>query len=268
MRRLLIPIISLAAIAVSCSDTPKEVIGQEKLAHILADIHTGESVVEQHKRQYSTDSLKRVLKQSILLSHDVTSEQLDTSLKWYGYHTDRYIELYDRVIEILEEEIDEAQSSAGTSRPNGISSTRFAIDGDSVDVWTDAKWRYFSRTAPSDIMFFALTSDQHWERGDIYELSARMTSAPGITEMNLVTEYQNGSKEYTTLHSPASGWKRLRLALDPERPATSVYGTLRYIPSGDERALADSITLVRRRVDSSAAAIRAGQKQLSNRYGR
>lgn len=265
---LRLPAIVLTAIVAACSSTPSGVIPPDKMARILADIHTAESVVEQKKAEYD-DSMKRVLRQSIFARYGYRSEQVDSSLRWYGYNTDKYVDVYDRVIHILEDEIAEAQTSAGAQRLSSSGgNNRYIIDGDSVNVWPDATWRRFSRTMPSDLSPFALNADQHWERGDYYELSSRMTSAPGSTELIITAEYQNGSKEYNRLQSTGDGWKRLRLALDPTQSAVSIYGYIRYIPAGTEQAFADSISLIRQRSNHVPAGQRDNQLHLSNKYGR
>ncbi len=257
----------MAAIA-ACSPTPRGVIPPDKMARLLADIHVAESIVEQKRAEYD-DSAKRILRQSIFARYGYKSEQVDSSLKWYGYNTDKYVDVYERVINILEDEIAEAQTSAGAQRTtSSAGANRYIVDGDSVDVWLDATWRRFSRTMPSDLTQFALNADQHWERGDLYELSSRMTAAPGSTELVISAEYQDGSKEYNRLQSTGDGWKRLQLALNPELSAVSVFGYIRYIPAGGEQALADSISLVRRRSDDVRPGQRADQLSLSNRYGR
>ena len=272
MKRLIhiVVIVAGACVLWACSSTPSGVLSKEKMAQLLADLYIAETVVDQSRGSYTTDSSKKVLKQSIFLRHNVTAEQVDTSLRWYGYNMDKYVEVHDRVIEILEKDIEEAQANAGAGRgsDNGLNATRYVVDGDSVDVWPDIHWRRMSRMSPSDIMTFALTTDQHWERGDIYDLSARMTDAPGMLEMTIVVEYQDGSKEYSTFQQGGDGWKRVSLALKPDKSASGVYGTITYAPAEKEEAFIDSISLVRTRNDSRSRSIRASQKSLSNRYGR
>ena len=68
----------------------------------MADIHTGEAVVEQNRQYYPDDSARQVFRQSIYMKHGITPEQFDSSLSWYGHHITEYMALYDRTIEILE----------------------------------------------------------------------------------------------------------------------------------------------------------------------
>lgn len=264
----LILLIAVICIGVSaCSRRPSVVLPPDKMARVIADLHIAESVVEQERRSYSNDSLKKALKQSVLMRNKVTTEQLDTSLSWYGYNLEKYIEVYDKVIVLLEEDITRAQNAAG-SKNEATSSQRFLVEGDSVDVWPDIRSRRFASTMPTDLIAFALTVDQNWEKGDIYELSARMTGASGPVELTLVSEYHDGIKDYNTTRKTGDGWHKVTLALDPERTASSIYGTLRYIAPTGEVALMDSISLVRSRKSQKSNSLRNRQQSLSNKYGR
>lgn len=266
----------MAATLAACSSTPGGVIPPERMARLMADIHTGESVVDQHSSAYRTDSAKAVLRQSICAAHGYTVAELDSSLRWYGYHTEDYVKLYDRVIVILEDEIAQAQADAGSKARGQASSSAFGfstasqgMDGDSVNVWSDVTSQRFSTISSAETMPFELKADRFWERGDIYTLSWRTTSAPGTSELTIVAEYQDGTRDYATAASTGDGWKRVRLVLDPTRAAHAVYGTLTYRPKGFEVAFADSISLLRERTDDITTHHPApGQLRQSSTYAR
>lgn len=92
MRSLPVVII-LSLILASCSKTPGYVISEDKMAEILADIHTGEAVVESNSSSFRNDSTKRALLQSICMRHGVTTQELDTSLYWYGNNLQEYMKV-------------------------------------------------------------------------------------------------------------------------------------------------------------------------------
>lgn len=123
----------IAAIAGSmfqaCDRTPDYVIGPKEMTSLLVDIHKGESVIDLNRSAYSSDSMRKVVKQSIYAKHGVTAEQVDTSLVWYGHNVEKYIEIYDGVIEQLEKDIKNADVSSGGER------LHLAVVGDSVDAW-------------------------------------------------------------------------------------------------------------------------------------
>ncbi|MCH5318595.1 MAG: DUF4296 domain-containing protein [Paramuribaculum sp.] len=258
---------TLIAMIVTACTKPRGVLSTDKMAHVLADIHIAESVTEQERNAFKSDSMKQVLKQSILMRNGVTSEQFDSSLSWYGYNLEKYIEVYDKVIEILEKDMEKVQASAG-SATEVTASQRFLVEGDSVDVWPDIRYRRFSSNLPTDMITFSLTSDQNWEKGDVYKLSARMAGSMASTELTLVTEYREGGEEYQSSVSNNDGWHHVTLALDPERTASNVYGILRYDAPQGNTALMDSISLYRIRKSPRAEELRRQQKKLSGKYGR
>ena len=72
-----------------CSSVPDGVLPPGKMASLLADMEIGESVVESDPSSWRSDSLKMVLRQSIYERHGVTSEEVDSSLAWYGAHVEK-----------------------------------------------------------------------------------------------------------------------------------------------------------------------------------
>ncbi len=51
---------ALAVLALSaCSKVPSGVIAPEEMAQLLADIHTGESVIDMNRMEFSSDSAKQ-----------------------------------------------------------------------------------------------------------------------------------------------------------------------------------------------------------------
>lgn len=258
----------LAALAVyGCSSTPRGVIGKEKMARILADLNIAEGIVESDRRSYPTDSTKVLLRQSIYARHGVTTEQVDSSFKWYGYHMDKYIEVYDLAIELVENDIQTTTANAGTNRENTVNRSIYATEGDSVDVWGGQKLRIFAANMPTDIATFHIVSDRNWEKGDIYTLKARLTGSISPLTLSITAEYPDGTRDYVSSQSSGTGWHHLDLPLNPEKKASTVYGFISASPQGRDIMIADSIALVRRRAGSSSAP-RSTVKELSSLYGR
>ena len=100
-------VVLLATLVASCSSTPDNVLSKSDMADLLVDINIGESVTEINFREYDNDSVKKVLRQSILSAHGVTSEEYDRSIEWYGHNIEKYQEVYEEVIHRLENRIAE-----------------------------------------------------------------------------------------------------------------------------------------------------------------
>ncbi len=234
----------VCALLFGCSSRPSMVLEKEKMARLLADVHKAEVVAETNTRVYN-DSLKRVLRQSVYAKHGVTQEEVDTSLSWYGYNIKRYMDVYDRSIEILEKDLEQARETAGTT--TGTSNVNVTFDGDSVDVWTAERTRRFAVTMPSNIISFNMTRDQYWEKGDAYTLRPKMVGMNGPLEVVMVVEYRDGSYDYVTRKLNGDGWQSVTLVTDSVKETRAVYGTIGYKPRKGETAFIDSIALFRSR---------------------
>lgn len=234
----------LALLGGACSSRPSVIIEKEKMARLLVDLHKAEVIAETNTRFYN-DSLKRVLRQSVYAKHGVTQEQVDTSLSWYGYHMKNYMEVYDRSIELLEKDLDDARESAGSS--TAVSNINITFDGDSVDVWTGERMRRFGVNMPSNIISFSMTRDQYWENGDAYTLRPKMVGTTGPLEVVMAVEYRDGSYDFVTRNLNGDGWQSITLVTDSLKDMRSVYGTIGYKPRKGETAFVDSISLYRTR---------------------
>ncbi len=258
-------VMALVALLAACSKTPSGVIGKEKMARIIADLSIAEAVVESDYKAFPTDSDKLALKQSIYLKNKVTPEQVDTSLRWYGRNMDILVEVYDRAIEMTEHELKSAALSAA-SMPSTKSTSIYATEGDSIDLWTSEPSRIFAPNMPTDISTFHLISDRNWQNGDIFTLSARATEPKNPVRFAITAEYQDGTREYVTSGSPSSGWHRLKIALNPDKKASMIYGYILYTPAEDEVVALDSISLVRTRISPAAEGIRRNIKSFASDY--
>jgi len=253
----------LAAVVLSgmiaCDSTPGHVIPKEEMAQLLADIHTAESVVEIDRGKYRTDSAKKALKQSVLMRHGVTQEQVDTSFDWYGHHIKEYIAVYDRTIELLDKRMEEIDATA--------EDVTLTVVGDSVDTWSGAKMRILSAGQPSQFVDFAFDADETWEPGDSYEWRMKMLNNRSPLEMALLADYDDGSTEFITSSDVQEGWRSISLHLDSTRTATRIYGYATVALSPNERVFLDSIALLRTRASRSIrVGVRSGQTMFL--YGR
>ncbi|MBQ4344317.1 MAG: DUF4296 domain-containing protein [Muribaculaceae bacterium] len=239
----ILSLVAMLSILVACNSVPDHVIPQEEMAQLLADIHIGESVVDANSREYMSDSLKKTVKQSILLKHDVTQAQLDTSFVWYGNNIEEYMKVYERVIEILNQRLEHTGGAT-------VAQSVVSIEGDSVDVWSQS--RYFSVTSksPSQYLTFTINSDTHWEKGDYYTWNVKLLNNMSPIECAMAVDYFDGSTDYTYSLVSSEGWNNIKLLSDSTKSMRRVYGYLRFNPVEGEHLYVDSISLVRRRVDS------------------
>lgn len=255
MRRLL-PISAILILLIACSKTPGYVISENKMAKILADIHTAEAVVDANSSTFRFDSARQAFKQSICMRYGVTTQELDTSLYWYGQNLEEYMKVYDKTIEILEDRIAETEKAGGksTDQPQAIS-----LDGDSVNLWQGPVSIRNSIGNASDFLTFAFNTDQNWERGDRYTVSLIPINPHSSVFITIAVTYNDGTAEYVTLNQGSEGKKSLTLVLDSAKAATTVYGSIHYSPTRNEISYLDSISVVRTRGRNDNVAARRDQ---------
>lgn len=262
MRRL--PLISFIALILlaACGKTPDYVIDSDKMAELMADIYTAEAFVEASPSNWRTDSSKQALRQAVYARHNVSSEDVDTSLYWYGHNLKEYMAVYEKSTKILESRIAEAERTGGKTTDG---KRAMSIDGDSVNVWDAPATVRVTPLNPTQFLTFTLSSDRNWERGDRYTLSLKPLFTRSNITLSLAVNYSDGITEYVTLSDNSESRKQLTLVFDSAKVATNVYGSILYTPAVDEISYLDSISLVRTRTDGHNAAGRIGQNTIKSR---
>ena len=94
--------------------------GYEKIERAeMLDIMSDLMIVEQVVRNYdvrSQDSIRDVLKESLLKVHNVTEQQLDTNLYLYQYDTESFKSFSVDLVKLLEQKRDEDYDSKNLQR--------------------------------------------------------------------------------------------------------------------------------------------------------
>lgn len=246
IRFMLLPVTILLTAA--CGNRPDGVLDKEEMAQLMADIHIGESVVETNSSSFNNDSTKRAFRQAIYARHGLTPEMADSSLRWYGYHMEKYIEVCDRTVEILEKKLEEEQERGGSAASVGIRGGALPMEGDSVDVWYETRYRPFSRRLPTELITFYFTYDANWERGDVYIFKTKLTGTVHPAQLSIGVDYSDGHSETYSTKFTGDGWHEAIFALDSLRSAREIVGSLRYSAADAETMFADSISLTRTRI--------------------
>ncbi len=259
MRRLhLLTLALMALLMAACDSTPENVLPKEQMADLMADLYVAESVTDVNRSQFykgDNDSLRKVLKQSILLKHGVSQELLDSSFMYYGRNLDKYVEVHERMVEILEDRMSHAD--AAMARAGG------SVAGDSVDTWPGAPEVVISRRSPQQVLTFALTPDDNWEKGDQYVWSFKTLNMRQPGQWILAVDYPDGITEYKNGQFQGEGLNQLQLYTDSTRMPTRIYGLLSTNPAEGEIIYLDSISLTRKRVDRFNYHLRHRQERVS-----
>lgn len=259
MRHLLeiVAAVFLIAVAHSCSSAPEGVIAPDDMVDLLVDVHMGEALTDVRYSDFNSDSARLKLRRTVLSEHGYTDEQFDTSLVWYGNHLDQYIKVYDRVIERLEEDFE----NAGNAPVD-----RSGLTGDSIDLWDEGSSYVMSRRSPSQFLNFRFDKDDNWKNGDCYTWKFKMFNSITPVDMGMFVDYTDGTTDIKTASLDEDGWKEMTVVLDSMRTPVSVYGYAHFDVRDGEEVFIDSLSLVRRRYDNPTYIRR--YEQLRFRYGK
>ncbi|MDE6269875.1 MAG: DUF4296 domain-containing protein [Muribaculaceae bacterium] len=238
MRRLpLIVSIAVLGLLAACKGVPGHVLSEEKMARLLADRHVAEAVVDNNGQHWRTDSQRIALRDAVYARYGVTQADVDTSLDWYAHNISRYMEVYDRTIEILEKRL------AGSD--SRLRAVQVSVAGDSIDVWPYSRYMALGSRSPSHNVNFSLDKDDNRERGDYY--TWRMKFANNVNDglCTMVVEYSDSIMEFVSTRLYGNGWQEISIQTDSTRTATRIYGSLMLRPGDRGPLWLDSISLVR-----------------------
>ncbi|MCM1022264.1 MAG: DUF4296 domain-containing protein [Muribaculum sp.] len=243
----------------ACDSRPDYVLDKKDMASLVVDVHKGESLIDINHNQFSTDTTRRILKQSVLDAHGVTQEQWDSSLAYYGRNVEEYIEMYDMAIEELEKQLKNANVNVQGA------DMQIQVAGDSADIWDQPKLRHFSSIQPTDIMKFNIRRDMNWDRGDVYTWSFKGVNGKSPISWTIAAEYSDGTSEYKSGTATSEGWNAIVFHTDSARTTASLRGILQLHPGVNESVYLDSIALVRTRHEKAPAGSRIGVKEFYNK---
>lgn len=254
MRKFALGAFVVAVVAfTACNRVPDEVIQPEAMAQLMADMRVADAVVSVNSREYPTRASKDALREAVLERHNVTTEQFDSSLVWYGHHIEKYQEVTDRSIEILQ--LRQAEVGA-------MASAAMSVAGDSVEVWDAARYFNMSSRTPSRFLTFHYKSDRNWQPGDIYTWRVKFIVPPSSAQWAITTTYDDGSTEVASasLYVAAPGRQEISFFTDSTRVARTISGWLRVESDGIKPIIVDSVSLTRRRLDQNVGLHRGLQR--------
>lgn len=252
MKRRLLTFVFIALLLVACNSRPDKVLSDDDMEDLLVDIFKSEAIIELNSSEYSNDSMKAVVKQSVFLKHGVTQEQYDSSVVWYGHHVNKYVKIYENVIARLnDEELD--IKKIDKSAPVAVKTAKrtYPASGDTADVWENERVWIFMPQYGTNILRFDCKSKPDDRNGDRYKLVVRVRNAISSVGAFIGADYYDGSSSYAYRTSLIDGDNSLTLQGDSTKRVRRVYGYITAKPSSGEVVLVDSIMLLRTRLDHS-----------------
>lgn len=244
--------IFLTLIVLACTHVPSGVIGQDEFAYVLADMYTAESYVDQNYNEFNTDSARRLLKQSVLAKYGYESADFDSSLMWYGKHSDVYLKVNDQVVEILKKRDREIGSA--------ISQSESSFFGDSVDVWSGSRYAVIHGRFPSKFVSFEMGADENQNPGDTYTWRVKLDDSDvSSIRWVILAQYNDSTSDYLNTTTSTLGWNEVRFTTDSTKTIKAFKGY--FEPLSEHRSASsenhktnrniwiDSISLIRKRVN-------------------
>ena len=251
---LAISIIGLLIGCLSCKKVPDGVIHPDDMAELMADIHIGEAVIDANYSEYMTDSTRMLLKQSILAKHGLTTADLDTSLVWYGGHLDMMQDIYEHTAEILEQRV-----AGGSGNQRGqVGASGISID--STDMWPGNSWYLIRPSSPSSTLVFSLNSDQEWKPGDSFTLRGYFTNNNSPTKWHIIAQYADGTIESISNRFSGNGRHQIVFHTDSTKVTKKIFGSIDFDQGDAKLIFADSLSLVRKPLDTQAYSQRYRQR--------
>ncbi len=237
-----IMIVGLALGLTGCSKRPSYVLSPNKMAQVMADLHIGEAVVENNHAAFSTDSAKMALKQSIFARNGIDQQKFDTSMVWYAHNMDKYMDVCDREIKLLEKR----NANAGTL----ILEMAMSMGGDSVDVWGGSRYAVISDRFPTKSLSFDIKLDENMDSGDYYIWRMKLVDADGAqVQWTMLANYADSTCDYLSTNTATRGWNEMSFYTDSTRQIERLRGLVSPSSPTNKVIYIDSIQLIRKRVD-------------------
>lgn len=213
-----------------CDKRPKGTLSENDMVDLLTDIelaHAYRSVsgVSPDRKE------KEALTAAVLAKHNVSQEQLDSSVAYYGRNIDEYYKLYQQV---------ENNLRARSGR------LEEAISED--DIWPYSRFAAFMKGQISDGIVFSFPAD-NIDPGSSLDWKMHLSSHEAV-EAILGVEYDNGTTSIARTKTLANNNSlSVSLTTDTAYVAKRIFGSA-FVSGNAAPLWADSIKLLKNEYDS------------------
>lgn len=244
MKRIAVISVLVLAMLSACKQRPDYVLSDKAMEDLLIDIHKTEAVISLNQSKYPSDDKKRTLREAVFMRHNTTKAQFDSSLVWYSSNLNLYMDVYERVIERLEEENNMIKDLI--AQENTQTLTRA---GDTIDIWKQERYHIFNSDKGNNVMAFNITTDENFKRNDHFLLQYYVHNAPGTGErpqVYLAIRHNNQTIHYNYANIEHNGWNILKIQSDSVNYLSEIYGYIAMPPRYDHHSMyVDSLCLMR-----------------------
>ncbi len=154
----------LVLLFTACGKSSK-VLSEKQMEDVLFDIHIADAKINENYQDFPTEEKKHELYASIFKKHEISQEQFDTSLIWYGAHLDVYLNVYDRLTKRYTVLSDSITARIDRRRMQTITS-----DTNQIYIWEGPKAFMLSSLPGKNLIDFNLDTVQLSSK-EYYELT-------------------------------------------------------------------------------------------------
>lgn len=152
-------------LTVGCKPSlPSGIISRGQMEDILYDYHISQSMASQTADEGVS---QRVYEDAVLRKYGVSRDEFDRSLAYYMRHTEELEKLYEGVETRLKNEAQALGSSAAEAGQFGA----MGVQGDTANVWSEARSLVLLPQAPFNQYSFVVKADTAFHAGDAVMLS-------------------------------------------------------------------------------------------------
>ena len=187
--------------------TPSQYIQPDEMEDILVDYHLAKGLAQQENSSEYTEALYT---RAALEKHGVTQAEFDSSLVYYYKRADRFIDIYKRVADRLEEQ---ALILGATEGEIGKYAALNAT-GDTANVWANRQMAALMPVAPYNRWEFEMEPDSTYRRGDAFllqfmsDFTYQSGSKSGVVYVAI--EYADTTISHN-LHFSTTGFSQLHI---------------------------------------------------------
>lgn len=152
----------LFIVASSCISRPDYVLDEEAMVSLLTDVHRSEGLLELQQNNNLSEDFKQSIMAAVLVKHNVSRAQYDSSLVWYGQNLKHLVKVYSKVQKNINDDIEYWTTVDDESK------LEFAISeaGDSVQIWTVDNFMVLDESKLLSFRFWEIPSDSNYVAGD------------------------------------------------------------------------------------------------------
>lgn len=231
-KKIFIWLFIFAVGVVACNDRPDDVLSESETVDLLADLQIADAYVQMrgpNGRDVSPDQVTN----GVLLAHNVTKEQLEATMAYYGKNIDDYSRLLEKVYKKIDQK---------KIKLTGIE--KGETEGN--DIWPYSPFAYIGSNSANSGLKFSFGAEGITP-GENLEWKMRVHEG-NVMDMLFGVEYDNGS---SSIVKKSSGTRSVSLTLqtDTALKPVRVFGYMN-VDHFSTPVWVDSIALVRTPFDS------------------